>query len=77
MKISCDNMSINGFMVSPIFSSTVYDGKKSFDDITIFSSDLEQNGIEAVEEIELSFKILDPDNYNEIAKSDAISFSVN
>ena len=77
VKISCDNMSINGFMVSPIFSSTVYDGKKSFDDITIFSSDLEQNGIEAVEEIELSFKILDPDNYNEIAKSDAISFSVN
>lgn len=77
VKISCDNMSINGFMVSPIFSSTVYDGKKSFDDITIFSSDLEQNGIETVEEIELSFEILDPDNYSEIAKSDVISFSVN
>ena len=43
--ISVDDMSINGFMITPFFSTTVYDGKKSIDDITIFSSDLEENGI--------------------------------
>ncbi|HOO80304.1 MAG TPA: hypothetical protein PLQ04_07945, partial [Lachnospiraceae bacterium] len=32
--IQCDDMSINGFMVTPFFSSTVYDGKKAIDDIT-------------------------------------------
>ena len=39
--ISVDDMSINGFMMSPFFSTTVYNGKKSIDDITIFSQDLE------------------------------------
>ena len=41
-----DNMSINGYMMTPLFSTTVYDGKKSIDDITIMSSDLEANGID-------------------------------
>lgn len=77
VTISCDDMSINGFMVSPIFSSTVYDGKKAFDDITIFSSDLESNGIEAVEDIELNFHIYDPDSFGTIAESGPISFTVN
>lgn len=49
--ISVDDMSINGFMMSPLFSTTVYDGKKVIDDITVFSSDLEENGIEAIEEV--------------------------
>lgn len=33
--INVDNMSINGYMMTPLFSTTVYDGKKSIDDITI------------------------------------------
>ena len=39
-------------MMNPLFSTTVYDGKKSLDDITIFSSDLEENGIEMIAETE-------------------------
>lgn len=73
--ISCDNMSINGFMVSPVFSSTVYDGKIALDDITIFSTDLENNGIESVDDIELTFHIYDADSYSTICDTDAISFS--
>lgn len=72
--ISCDNMSINGFMVTPFFSSTVYDGKKSYDDITIFSSDLEENNIDSVEDIELNFHIYDSDSYSTICDTGAISF---
>lgn len=74
--VSCDNMSINGFMVSPLFSSTVYDGKKAFDDITIFSSDLEENEIESVDEIELNFRVYDADSYDTINESGAVSFRV-
>lgn len=74
--ISCDNMSINDFMVSPLFSSTVYDGKKAVDDITIFSSDLENNGIESVDTIEVNFHIYDADSYNTICDTGAISFQV-
>ena len=60
--ISVDDMSINGFMMSPFFSTTVFDGKKAIDDITIFSSDLEDNGIDSIEEVELKFHIFDADN---------------
>ncbi|MCF0128053.1 MAG: hypothetical protein HUJ70_05755 [Pseudobutyrivibrio sp.] len=73
--ISVDDMSINGFMMSPFFSTTVYDGKKSIDEITIFSSDLEQNGIESIEEVELKFHIYDSESYNTIDDSEPITFS--
>src|SRR5699024_8559390 len=73
--ISVDDMSINGFMMSPFISTTVYDGKKSIDEITIFSNDLETNGIETIEEVELKFHIYDGDSYNTIADTDPITFS--
>lgn len=73
--ISVDDMSINGFMMSPFFSTTVYDGKKSIDTITVFSNDLEENGIEAIEEVELKFHIYDADSYSTIADSEPITFS--
>lgn len=72
--IQCDDMSINGFMVTPYFSSTVYDGKKAIDEITLMSSELEENNITSVDEIELKFKIID-ENYASRAETDTISFS--
>lgn len=73
--IQADNVSINGFTFdSAIFSSTVYAGKKSYDDITLFSSELEENGIKSVEEVSLKFKIINPDSYDTISKSDEITF---
>lgn len=75
--VSCDNMSINGFMVTPFFSSSVYDGKKAYDDITILSSDLEENNITSVEDIEVNFHIFDADSYSTICDTGAISFQTN
>lgn len=72
--IQCDDMSINGFMITPYFSSTVYDGKKAIDEITLMSSDLEENGITCIEDIELKFNIMDEDFMNNV-ETDAISFS--
>lgn len=73
--ISVENMSINGFMMNPLFTSNVYNGKKAIDDITILSTDLEENGIESVEDVELKFHIYDADSYSTIADTEAISFS--
>lgn len=70
-----DDMSVNGFMLSPFFSTTVYDGKKAINDITVFSSDLEENGIETIEEVELKFNIYDADSYSTISDSEPITFS--
>lgn len=76
ISVSCDDLSVNGFMVTPLFSSTVYSGKKAVDDITIFESDLEENGIEKVESIELKFHIYDADTYDTIADSDVVTITV-
>lgn len=74
--IQCDDMSVNGFMVSPWFSADVYDGKKAIADITLMSSELEEMGIESIDEIELKFKIIDEDFMHSI-ESDAITFTTN
>lgn len=74
--VSCDNMSVNGFKITPLFLRTVYDGKMAIDDIKIMSSDLEDNGIESVDNIELKFRIYDNDSYSTIFESEIIAFSV-
>lgn len=75
VSISVNDMSINGYMLSPYFYTTVYDGKKAIDDITILSSDLEENGITSIDEVELKFNIVDNDSFETIAESDTITFS--
>ncbi|MCR5775732.1 MAG: hypothetical protein K6G42_11670 [Lachnospiraceae bacterium] len=75
ISINIDDMSINGFMVTPYFSSMIYDGKKAVEDITIMSGDLESNGIESIDEAELKFRIMDADTYDTIDETDTIAFS--
>ncbi|MBR1910499.1 MAG: hypothetical protein IJ821_07935 [Lachnospiraceae bacterium] len=75
ITIHVDDMSINGFMMTPYFYSTVYDGKKAIDDITIMSSDLESSGVKSIEEAELKFRIVDEDTYDTIDETDPITFS--
>ena len=74
--VSCENMSINGFMVTPYFHGDVYAGKMAVDEITILSSDLEENGITDIEDIEVSFHIYDSDTYDTIADSEPVSITV-
>ena len=47
----------------------------SIDDITVFSSDLEENGIESIEDVELKFHIYEAETYDTIADSEPITFS--
>ena len=75
VSVHCDDMSINGFMVTPYFSSTVYDGKKAISEITLMSSELEENNITSIEDVELKFRIMEKDNYSSSKETDIISFS--
>lgn len=76
VTISCDDMSVNGYMVTPFFSETVFNGKYTISDITVSDSDLEKNEISKIEEFELKFRIYDPQTYKDISTTDALNFKV-
>jgi hypothetical protein len=73
--VAVDEMSVNGFMMNPLFSATVYDEKMAIDEITIFSNELEENGITSIEDVELKFRIYNAETYSTIDESDTITFS--
>ena len=75
ITVSCDDMSINGFMVTGYFLSTLYDKKMAIDNITLLSTELEKNGITSVDEVELKFRIRDKDSYDVLFETDPIKFS--
>lgn len=73
ITVQAQNVSINGFMVEPVFSSDVVSGKKAFDSITFLESDLTENGIETIEELELSFHIFNTESWETILDSEEIT----
>lgn len=73
--VQADDLSVNGFMMTPLFSSTVYSKKMALSEITLLSSEMEENGIESVDEVELKFHLVEADTYKTIKDTDPISFS--
>lgn len=77
VTIQTRDVSINGYMVDPIFSAQVASGKKAYDSITFFDSDLEENGIEDIEDLELYFHVYDSDEWGTLFESDIVSIRFN
>ena len=75
ITISCEDMSINGYMVTPFFVSTVYSGKYAIDEITILSTDLEENDITEIENFALKYRAYNSDTYQTIVTTEELSFS--
>lgn len=77
VMLQTDNFSVDGFMVTSLFSCTVLNGARAVSDIVMHKTDLDQNGIQIPLTSEFSLKILNPESLTEILKSDiiAINFS--
>ncbi len=73
VTIQARDVSINGFMIEPVFSSDVLAGKVAYDTITFFEDDLTENNITSIDEIELSFQILDMDSFDTIYESEVVT----
>lgn len=73
ITIQARNVSVNGFMVDPIFSCDVCAGKHAIDTINFMDSDLEENEITEISDIELSFHVFDSSSWNGIVDTDAIT----
>lgn len=70
------DMSVNGIMMDGIFSPTIAAGKLANDEITIYSSDLEENSITQIENVELKFLVFNDDTLDTILESQVIAFNI-
>lgn len=75
ITVSCEDLSVNGFMVDAWFYSDIVAGKKAVDEITLMGSTLEENDITSIDEIEVVFTAHDSNTYSTIFESEAITFS--
>lgn len=71
--IQVRDMSVNGFMLEPIFSCDIISGKKAFDTITFLESDLKDNEIIEIEKLEFSFHIFDLITWDDIIDTETLT----
>lgn len=75
ITIQTRDVSVNGFMVDAMFSSDVMSGKHAVDTITFLSSDLEENEITEIENIELSFHIFETTSWDTIVDTNTVTIT--
>lgn len=70
--VQVDSMAINNIMVTPVFSCEVAAGKKANEGISVMSSELKMAKIELFKEIDVMFRLVDPESYQTIGDSGLI-----
>lgn len=63
LMFTVENVSVNGFMCDPFWADSVDAGKKANESISFLESDFVENGIEAVEEIKLTLRVYDNNDW--------------
>ena len=77
VTIQTRNESVNGYMITTMFSCDVAPGKKANDEITLLRSDLQRMGIVDSADVEFYFHVYDSDEWKEIFDSDTIVVKTN
>lgn len=75
ITVQTEGVSINGFMVDAMFSSDVMIGKRAVDTITFMDTDLEENEITEITDVELSFHIFDCSDWETIVDTETVSMT--
>ena len=75
VTVQTRDVSINGFMVDAMFSCDVVAGKRAVDTITFMETDLEENEITAIEDIELSFHVFDMAEWETIVDTEVVKIT--
>ncbi|WP_368178816.1 hypothetical protein [Anaerotruncus colihominis] len=75
ITVQARDVSVNGFMVDTSLSAEVLPNKRANTELTLIESDLEENGIAAVNEIELSFHIFESESWNDIIDTEKITIT--
>ena len=72
IAMSMQQFSVNGFMIDPYFYLNIISGKVAYGAIEFYSGDLDENDIEAIEEIEFKLHVYDTSTYSTLFDSDTI-----
>ena len=75
VTVQVRDVSINGFMVDSSMSTDIVAGKKAMSAVQFFSTDLEENAITDITDVELYFHIFNLESWDTIFDSDVITIS--
>jgi hypothetical protein len=75
VNVSLSDTSVNDYMMDFYFYSTIADGKLSYDIISFYQSELDDNNIDEINEIEFKVYVYEADNWEYMIESDSISVS--
>ncbi len=75
VTVQLSNVSVNGYMIMPLFSADVAAGKKTKETIEFYNYELADCGIEKIAQVELQFNILNSESYETIFDSEMISIA--
>lgn len=75
VSVQAKDTSVNGFMISPVFSCEITPGKKVIDGLSFYEDDIAEHGIDAIQEIELRFIIFNPDSWKTILETEYITIT--
>ena len=73
--VEAENISVNGFTVDAWLYDTVCKDTVRFSELDLFASGLRDNGIEAVETVTFTLRILDDTTYETLMKSEVLTVS--
>ena len=74
--LTCDDVSVNGFMVDGTLLETIPAGKMSMCSISLDSDSMEESGITEIEEIELTFSGVECSTWDTVFETDPITIQV-
>lgn len=75
-NLSCDDVKVNGFMMSAWFYGKVHPGTCAIMTLDFYQSDLDDNGIIEVEDVQLTFAASYPDAWDYFLETDLINLPI-
>ena len=73
ISLTCDDLIVNNYMISNLFSETVAAGKKSNTTVYLSSSELNAAGISNVGKVEFNFRTYNPETYDTLNTYDLVT----
>jgi len=74
--VQSEDVSVNGYMISNWLYADLIPGAHAVEALTLFTSDMEENGIETIETVELALNIVDAETYQTIEKTAPITLQM-